>query len=77
MARIHIKRLAELKAGDQLIAVDGQKRHTPLTVQDPLGYIGAGDVQGVRFVPPAGSELDWVFYPGQMDGQDMEVERPE
>jgi hypothetical protein len=76
MVHMHIRKLAELKAGDTLLAVGGVKRARPLEVQDPLGTI-IGDVQGVRFVPPEGSELEWVFYPGQMDGQDMEIDRPE
>lgn len=76
MAHMIIRRLAELKKGDVLLAVDGVRRARPLTVQDPLGFI-AGEVEGVRFVPPPGSGIEWVFYPGQMDGQDMEIDRPE
>ena len=76
MVRMHIRKLAELKTGDTVITVGGVKRAKPLTVQDPLDYI-AGDVRGVRFVPPEGSELEWVFYPDQMDGQDIEIDRPE
>ncbi|RDH95093.1 hypothetical protein DEU32_11458 [Curtobacterium sp. AG1037] len=76
MAHLHIRKLSDLKEGDALIAVNGVKRARPLVVQDPLGVI-VGEVQGVRFVPPEGSELEWVFYPNHMDGQDMEIERPE
>jgi hypothetical protein len=75
MARITVTKLADLKEGDVLVAVEGEKR-APLTVTSPLAPIEPGSpVEGVRFQPEGGSFIDWVYYPSQMDGQRMEVIR--
>jgi hypothetical protein len=77
MSTITVTRLSQLKKGDVLVAVGGKKRRQPLTVDRPLDFIEHGSpVEGVRFVSPTpSSDLEWVFYPSQMDGQDMEIER--
>jgi len=76
MSAIVVTTLAELEPGDVLVAVDGEKRNRPLTVATPLGPIESGSpIQGVRFDPPTGSIIDWVFYPSQMDGRQMEILR--
>lgn len=76
--RLIIYRLSDLHAGDVLVAVGEKVRQTPLTVQHPLGPIAEerGSVHGVRFVPPTGSQIDWVFYPLQMDGLALTALRP-
>lgn len=77
MAIINVKRLAELRAGDTLLSLDGRKYRTPLWVTDPLGPIEPGlPVQGVRVANPnPNSDIEWVFYPSQVDGHTLEVER--
>lgn len=76
MEKIIITRLADLEMGDRLTALDGKLYPKPLVVQDPLSPIAFGSpVRGVRFTPPEGSTLEWVFYPSQMDGHEMTVER--
>lgn len=76
MEKIIITRLADLQMGDRLMALDGKPYRMPLVVQDPLSPIRYGSpVRGVRFIPPGGSDIEWVFYPSQMDGHEMTVER--
>lgn len=76
METIIITRLADLQMGDRLTALDGKPYSKPLVVQDPLGPLQHGSpVLGVRFIPPEGSGIEWVFYPSQMDGHAMTVER--
>lgn len=76
MKTIITTRLADLKAGNRLMAFDGTPYRKPLVVQSALGTIEHGSqVYGVRITPPEGSEIDWVFYPSQMDGYEMTVER--
>lgn len=77
MATIIVKRLADLRAGDTLLSLDGRPYKTPLWVSDPLGPIAEGSpVQGVRVVNPnPNSDVEWVFYPSQVDGHTLEVER--
>jgi hypothetical protein len=78
MSKIIVTRLAELRTGDVLLAASGKKRSQPLEVAAPLGPIEDGSpVIGVRFQRPnERSVIEWVFYPAQMDGQQMEIERP-
>lgn len=74
--KITVTRLADLRWGDVLLALDGKPYAKRLVVDHELGPIGAGSaVRGVRFETPAGSGIEWVFYPGQMDGRRMEIER--
>lgn len=76
MKELTVTKLAELREGDVLTALDGKPYAKPLTVVDELGPIAAGNpVRGVRFQPPAGSGIEWVFYPGQMDGHRMTINR--
>lgn len=73
-----VTKLAELRRGDVLTALDGKSYPKPLVVRDELALINVGgEVRGVRFEPPAGSSIDWVFYPGQMDGRHMTITRHE
>lgn len=74
--KITVTRLADLRRGDVLLALDGKRYAKRLVVDQELGPIGAGStVRGVRFERPAGSGIEWVFYPGQMDGRRMDIER--
>lgn len=76
MKELIVTKLAELREGDVLTALDGKSYAKPLTVTDELAPIALGSpVRGVRFEPPAGSGVEWVFYPGQMDGHRMTIER--
>lgn len=77
MATIIVKRLIDLQAGDTLLSLDGRAYRTPLWVTDPLGPIEEGSpVQGVRVANPnPDSNVEWVFYPSQVDGHTLEVER--
>ena len=75
---LDVSRLAELRKGDVLMALNGKPYVKPLTVADELAPIAPGSpVSGVRFVPPVGSEIEWVFYPDQLDGQRMTIKRNE
>jgi hypothetical protein len=77
MTIIIVKRLADLQAGDKLLSLDGRPYSNPLRVTDPLGPIETGSpVQGVRVANPnPSSVVEWVFYPSQVDGRTLEVER--
>ena len=76
MKELIVTKLAELREGDVLTALDGKPYAKPLTVTDELGPIAAGSpVRGVRFEPPTDSGIEWVFYPGQMDGHHMTIQR--
>lgn len=74
MKELIVTTLAELREGDVLTALDGKPYAKPLTVANELGPITTGSpVRGVRFEPPTGSGIEWVFYPGQMDGHRMTI----
>ena len=76
MSKITVTRLAELRIGDRLISHGGRAYRTPLRVTDELGPIEFGSVTGVRVESPnPSSGIEWVLYPSQMDGRQMEVER--
>ena len=76
MEKIAVTRLADLRAGDRLVSLDGRAYIPVRIVAQGLGYIGAGTVQGVRLVNPfPSSDAEHVFYPSQMDGHRIEVER--
>jgi len=77
MQRIIVTRLAELRIGDRLTSFNGRPYRTPLRVTDELGLIEFGSpVRGVRVKSPnPSSGIEWVLYPSQMDGREMEVER--
>jgi hypothetical protein len=71
-------KLADLRAGDRLLSLDGRPYRAPLLVTVPLSPIEPGlSVEGVRFQNPnPTSQIEWVFCPGQADGHALEVERP-
>lgn len=76
MKKITVTRLADLRAGDRLVSLDGRVYTSVRIVAQSLGYIGAGAVQGVRLVNPfPSSDVEHVFYPSQMDGHRIEIER--
>lgn len=78
MYPVIVRRLADLRAEDRIVARSGQRYGRPLRVLAPLGPIESGSpVEGVRVVNPnADSVAEWVLYPSQMDGQQLEVDRP-
>lgn len=77
MQNLIITKLAELHAGDRILSWDGRPYRPARVVAQRLGYIGAGNVQGVRLVNPhPTSDIEHVLYPSQMDGRRLEVERP-
>lgn len=77
MSKITVTRLGELRIGDRLISHGGRAYRTPLRVTRELGPIEFGSpVTGVRVESPnPSSGIEWVLYPSQMDGRQMEVER--
>lgn len=78
MYPVIIHRLADLRPRDRIVARSGQRYGKPLQVLEALGPIEPGSpVVGVRVQNPnPGSRTEWVLYPSQMDGQEMEVDRP-
>jgi len=78
MYPVIIHRLADLRADDRIVARSGQRYGKPLRVLQPLGPIEPNSpVQGVRVANPNTENLiEWVLYPSQMDGQQLEVDRP-
>ncbi|MDN5803014.1 MAG: hypothetical protein L0H26_00245 [Microlunatus sp.] len=78
MYPVIVHRLADLRAEDRIVARSGQRYGKPLRVLDALGPIEPGSpIQGVRVVNPNPDSLaEWVLYPSQMDGQQLEVDRP-
>ncbi|MDN5771195.1 MAG: hypothetical protein L0H24_09910 [Microlunatus sp.] len=78
MYPVIVRRLADLRAEDRIVSRSGQRYGKPLRVLEPLGPIEPGSpVQGVRVVNSNPDSLtEWVLYPSQMDGQEMEVDRP-
>lgn len=76
MYPVIVYRLADLRAEDRIVARGGQRYGKPLRVLEPLRPIEPGSpVQGVRVLNP-GTLTEWVLYPSQMDGQQLEVDRP-
>lgn len=76
MKELIVAKLADLREGDVLTALDGKFYAKPLTVLDELAPITTGSpVRGVRFEPPTSSGIEWVFYPAQMDGHRMTINR--
>ncbi|WP_295124980.1 hypothetical protein [uncultured Leifsonia sp.] len=77
MSKIIVTRLADLRIGDRILSHGGRVYRTPLRVTDELGPIEWGSpVRGVRVENPnPASGIEWVLYPSQMDGREMEVER--
>lgn len=77
MSKIIVTRLAELRIGDRLLSFNGRPYRAPLRVTDELAPIEFGSpVRGVRVESPnPSSGIEWVLYPSQMDGRQMEVER--
>lgn len=78
MYPVIVRRLADLRAEDRIVARSGRRYGRPLRVLEPLGPIEPGSpVEGVRVVNPnSDSGAEWVLYPSQMDGQQLEVDRP-
>lgn len=78
MYPVIVRRLADLRAEDRIVARSGQRYGKPLRVLEALGPIEPGSpVEGVRVVNPNPDSLtEWVLYPSQMDGQQLEVDRP-
>jgi len=77
MSKIIVTRLAELRIGDRILSHGGRAYRTPLRVTDELGPVTFGSpVRGVRVESPnPSSGVEWVLYPSQMDGHELEVER--
>lgn len=76
MTEIQITELADLLEGDVITALDGKPYRKPLTVTAELGPIEPkSPVWGVRLEPAGGDVIEWVFYPGPMDGRTLTVTR--
>lgn len=78
MYPVIIRRLADLRAGDRIVAHSGVRYPQPLNVVAPLGPIPNAHGRGVRVVNPTGQgEPEWVLYPWQTDGQVLDIDRPD
>ena len=75
MYPVLIRRLADLRVGDRLIAHSGQRYPQPLRVVAPLGALPGSHGRGVRVQNPT-PDGPSVLYPCQMDGQVLEIDRP-
>lgn len=72
-----ITRLRDLLVGDVILSLDGRPYRKPRVVTTELGPIEPGSpVVGVRLENPnPSSEIEYVLYPSQVDGLQMEVQR--
>ncbi|MCH4250071.1 MAG: hypothetical protein LKF88_04270 [Microbacteriaceae bacterium] len=72
-----ITRLRALRVGDVILSLDGRPYRKPRVVTTELGSIEPGSpVVGVRLENPnPSSEIEYVLYPSQVDGLQMEVQR--
>lgn len=72
-----ITRLRDLRVGDVILSLDGRPYRKPRVVTTELGSIEPGSpVVGVRVENPnPSSEIEYVLYPSQVDGLQMEVQR--
>ncbi|MDK9611360.1 hypothetical protein FAM15078_001160 [Propionibacterium freudenreichii] len=72
-----ITRLRDLRVGDVILSLDGRPYRKPRVVTTELGPIEPGSpVVGVRLENPnPSSEIEYVLYPSQVDGLQMEVQR--
>lgn len=70
-----ITRLRDLRVGDVILSLDGRPYRKPRVVTTELGSIEPGSpVVGVRLENPnPSSEIEYVLYPSQVDGLQMEV----
>ena len=76
-ATFTITRLRDLRVGDVILSLDGRPYRKPRVVTTGLGPIEPGSpVVGVRVENPnPSSEIEYVLYPSQVDGLQMEVQR--
>jgi len=76
-ATFTITRLRDLRVGDVILSLDGRPYRKPRVVTTELGPIEPGSpVVGVRVENPnPSSEIEYVLYPSQVDGLQMEVQR--
>lgn len=76
-ATFTITRLRDLRVGDVILSLDGRPYRKPRVVTTELGPIEPGSpVVGVRLENPnPSSEIEYVLYPSQVDGLQMEVQR--
>ena len=72
-----ITRLRDLRVGDVILSLGGRPYRKPRVVTTELGPIEPGSpVVGVRVENPnPSSEIEYVLYPSQVDGLQMEVQR--
>lgn len=72
-----VTRLADLRFGDRVKSCDGRPYSPVRVVQYELAPIEAGSVvRGVRLENPyPTSPVEHVWYPSQMDGHVLEVDR--
>lgn len=77
MYPVLIRRLADLRPGDRIIAHSGIRYPRPLRVVAPLGALPGSAAKGVRVeTPDAEGRSQQTLYPWQMDGQVLDVDRP-
>ena len=76
-ATFTITRLRDLRVGDVILSLDGRPYRKPRVVTTELGPIEPGSpVVGVRVENSnPSSEIEYVLYPSQVDGLQMEVQR--
>lgn len=77
MYPVIVRRLADLRQGDRIIAHSGIRYRRPLRVVAPLGALPGSAAKGVRVETPAAEgRSQQTLYPWQMDGQVLDVDRP-
>lgn len=72
MYPVIIRRVADLRVGDRLIAHSGERYLHPLLVVGQTAY----GVQVQEEHPGAGEPIDLVLHSWETDGQVLEVDRP-
>lgn len=77
MPKMTVTDLAELRAGDRITSYNGRPYRRPLQVTTELAPIQPGSpVYGVRVESPnPAAGIEWVLYPSQWNGREMEIER--
>jgi hypothetical protein len=71
---VSVADLQTVRAGDRVVAIDGENLDSPLTVEAPLG---AGGAPGVKLVHESTAGVEWYLYPGEvMEAVTIERDAP-